>query len=802
MEDENYKGSSEGAPIESGSFRVDRKRALEKLMRFQMPDAQLFLLPWIRAAAASGATAVWIKHANGGLEISFDGRPWTGEELRDPYRWLFVEEGQAAAAARNRELAVGILTALRLHPKVIALQFRQNNSLRVLRVDDLHHETLAEIPDLAGQASAPGQENVQMRIRVQKLGRFDAAIGHLEKRCRRCPIKIEIDHRVLYEDKPIVSRDFEKKFSEGPLSGTVWLSPRAFVSSRIEWVILGTTIAVEQIVLPGVQVAAVLSHDGLGKTASQVGVVKNALYQNCMRVLAAQTASLLEQVQAELEFHSASLFGALRRPEYRREWMPWEEQSTGESVLSGLLDMRELAGEMLPGRAEVVSQDRRLRDTVRRYSLAMASARAAALVHRSDMQTEEALQALWDHAVILSTQGRPTSLRAFEEQRGWLGCVPFLDSTMPEPVEGVLCAWTPRETDRRFLEDFFSGNVRPIASIADIEPPRAEGRPTVTDTNLLIRIPFERGRATGEFGLSLSPHPRNSRIRWMKSGHSFGTDVWPLGGLRIEAAIDDPGLPGPPNPHRVDGPVMRTIADLLELIPEAYRRLAEEYDCEDPGPRDAIIREHLLDLSCDSWDGASERWKSNEWLDSVALFRERGGRMVTMREIRQAAAQRVPLSLFVSSHPDQQLEMMQGYPKHLKRLFTGSMLIKGLIPNHGSEAPPPPLVVNPSIKIIQSVQVEPGNNSASSPSRAPAPVMPGISESPVMLLRNTLLAWSRQPHGKEISAMLPRAARILEKRETVDALEAAHWVGLLESSGEGDPKRGYLLAASFAALRR
>ena len=100
--------SFEEGPVESGSFRVDRKRALEKLMRFQMPDVQLFLLPWIRAAAASGAKHLWISHEDGGLEIRFDGRPWTAEELKDPYRSLFVEEAEVARFARNRELAIGI----------------------------------------------------------------------------------------------------------------------------------------------------------------------------------------------------------------------------------------------------------------------------------------------------------------------------------------------------------------------------------------------------------------------------------------------------------------------------------------------------------------------------------------------------------------------------------------------------------------------------------------------------------------------------------------------------------------------
>jgi len=38
--------------VGSGSFKVDRQRALEKLKEFQLPDPDMFLLPWIRCAVA------------------------------------------------------------------------------------------------------------------------------------------------------------------------------------------------------------------------------------------------------------------------------------------------------------------------------------------------------------------------------------------------------------------------------------------------------------------------------------------------------------------------------------------------------------------------------------------------------------------------------------------------------------------------------------------------------------------------------------------------------------------------------
>lgn len=808
--------------VGSGSFRVDRERALEKLMRFQMPDPNLFLLPWLRAAVASGASGVWIAHDPEGLEFSFDGAGWTAGELADPYRWLFAEEDEARGRARNRELAIGILTALRLTPApgAIAIQFQDGSSAKVLRIESLRREKLVEIPPGAIPEDLADARGIRIRIRLLRSGRYDAALGHLEKGCRHAGLRVFADGAPLLEKSDPPRKEFEEPVSEGPLTGRCWFSPRALAESRIEWVVLGTTVAVEKATLPGVQVSATLRHDGLAMTASRTGIARDAAYHACLAALARGAESLLRRAQADLEFHAPSLFRALRSAEYRREWMPWEEQTTGESVLSGLLDMKDFAGDILPRRSgESVSEDRRLRGVVRRFSLAIAAARAAALIHRPEMDAagSRAIQTLWNAAVAFDSEGRPLSLRALDDQRRWLGCVPFTDSTAPESVAGFFAAWTPRETDRRFLEDYFAGNVRPAASVRAGEIPAEPLRPQLSDSNLLIRIPFECGRARGEFGLSLSPHPRSSRIRWMRSGQAYPVSVWPLGGLRLEAAIEDPALTAPPDPRRLDGPVMRVLADLLELAGEAYRRLGEEYDPEDPGPRDAIIREHLLDLACDSWEPSAARWKSRDWLEGIALFRERGGGMVSMRDIRAAAAKGAPLSLFVSSHPDGQLEMTQGYPRHVPKLFLNSPLIKELLPVRGEEAPAPRGVPAPIVSIGE-IRIAPPASPApeglrppappprpetAPPRRGPLPLEAKTDRpSPAMLLRNALMSWAGSPRGKPVSELFLRAVRILETRESTDALEASSLLGLLEGLRRADGLRGYLLSTAFSALRR
>lgn len=107
-----------GELVRSGGFRVDRKRALEKLRDFQFGDPAAFALSWARCAALSHATRLDARAVERGLELRFDGEALDEEALRQPYAALF-EEGPGAE--RYRHLAVGLLAALRLEPERISV---------------------------------------------------------------------------------------------------------------------------------------------------------------------------------------------------------------------------------------------------------------------------------------------------------------------------------------------------------------------------------------------------------------------------------------------------------------------------------------------------------------------------------------------------------------------------------------------------------------------------------------------------------------------------------------------------------
>ncbi|MBI2361822.1 MAG: hypothetical protein HYV15_00345 [Elusimicrobia bacterium] len=103
--------SDEGEFVESGSFRVDRAKALEKLVGFRRRDVGCVML-FARCAAAAGAKALEIDEGKDSITLRFDGAPFTRRELIDPYAALFSEEG-AAAEPRRRWLALAFVHAWR-----------------------------------------------------------------------------------------------------------------------------------------------------------------------------------------------------------------------------------------------------------------------------------------------------------------------------------------------------------------------------------------------------------------------------------------------------------------------------------------------------------------------------------------------------------------------------------------------------------------------------------------------------------------------------------------------------------------
>ncbi|HAH06424.1 MAG TPA: hypothetical protein DCM05_07845 [Elusimicrobia bacterium] len=126
--------------VESGTFRVDRSRAIRKLKSFGFAEELSPLSLWVRCANASGAGEVRLRQQTCWCEARFDGRPFTSNELHDPFSAL-LEDGEP----RLKHFAQGLLLALREKPKAVVLRSGSGAERISLRARPLGDEVELEV---------------------------------------------------------------------------------------------------------------------------------------------------------------------------------------------------------------------------------------------------------------------------------------------------------------------------------------------------------------------------------------------------------------------------------------------------------------------------------------------------------------------------------------------------------------------------------------------------------------------------------------------------------------------------------
>jgi len=119
--------------IGSGSFRIDRSRAVRKMARWRFSDDVRFYDLFIRAANAAKATHVRIRQQGGWCEIRHDGAPLHHSSLEDPYASL-LGEGEAAKTPAERQTALGLLRLFQGSPSSVTLRTGEPGRRMILRL--------------------------------------------------------------------------------------------------------------------------------------------------------------------------------------------------------------------------------------------------------------------------------------------------------------------------------------------------------------------------------------------------------------------------------------------------------------------------------------------------------------------------------------------------------------------------------------------------------------------------------------------------------------------------------------------
>ena len=185
---------ADGRVISQGAFRLDRRRAMDKLAHFQLDDPHRYVLELVAAAVCSGAPSVLVTNDADDLEISWEGIHPSLEELESLFDHIFYR-GEEAHGRMLQHLAQGIFGALGLEPRWLRLQ-RPGLSVDLTRPEE---PTQGDCSREVGTAVIVRERFSWAVVREWATAPFDATHeGRLLTRAaRHCPIPIQLNGRIL-----------------------------------------------------------------------------------------------------------------------------------------------------------------------------------------------------------------------------------------------------------------------------------------------------------------------------------------------------------------------------------------------------------------------------------------------------------------------------------------------------------------------------------------------------------------------------------------------------------------------------
>ncbi|MCB9795027.1 MAG: hypothetical protein H6741_20190 [Alphaproteobacteria bacterium] len=146
----------EGVVLSQGRFRVDRKRALEKMERFQLEDPHRYVLELLAAAAAVDPEQVEVINDSDDFVISFAAPRVPGEELDGLFDHLWGEP-KTPKLSMLQHIGLGVLGALGLEPKWVRVDVGDGE--RALRLD------VKDPAETRHQPLTPPIEGVRVHVR-------------------------------------------------------------------------------------------------------------------------------------------------------------------------------------------------------------------------------------------------------------------------------------------------------------------------------------------------------------------------------------------------------------------------------------------------------------------------------------------------------------------------------------------------------------------------------------------------------------------------------------------------------------
>ena len=215
--------------VGKGRFRVDRKRALSKLERFQLEDPARYVLELVAAAVCAGAPRVDIRNDADDFEVTFRGEAPTEAELATLWDHLFARDAQGRDAMLQH-LATGVLAALATKPRWIRIDRGETDEAGAVRlaVSDPTETRPEPLDDreLVGTRVHVRERVSPAVLREALMGSFaDPAEARLVRgACHQSPIPLRLNGTELPRavEPPLTLLDVPLL---GERKGQLWLVP-------------------------------------------------------------------------------------------------------------------------------------------------------------------------------------------------------------------------------------------------------------------------------------------------------------------------------------------------------------------------------------------------------------------------------------------------------------------------------------------------------------------------------------------------------------------------------------------------
>ena len=191
--------------VGSGAFRIDRKRALELLARYQLESPLHFPLAWARAASAAQARSIELVDGRERFSLEFDGAPFSERELAG----LLAALPEETSEPRVRELARGTAAALS-QVKAVTVHSGRAPARIALRAT-VEGDTVERIDETAKRTIVTAHWPGGKRPKV-----FDGVIEALRR--RSFPGRLTLGGHVLGSVPPGYWQPFEEEGVRGCLA--------------------------------------------------------------------------------------------------------------------------------------------------------------------------------------------------------------------------------------------------------------------------------------------------------------------------------------------------------------------------------------------------------------------------------------------------------------------------------------------------------------------------------------------------------------------------------------------------------